>query len=391
MKILLVSTTDIYGGAAIATNRTFDGLRKLNLNVNYFVQYKFSKGNSLIIKSKFNFIGYLKTGLDIFLSKFAKDVWSSSFFFSPNVNQILKLNPDVINLNWINNMLTVKEIEKIVNKNIIVTWTLHDMWALQGGYHYKFEKHTGIIFRYLDNFLYKKKKKIYSRIEKKIHIITPSNWLANEVKKSELMKNFNVTVIPYGLDTNVFYPIKNAKQKLSLNENTKYILFGAISSLNDKRKGVDLLLDALKFIPLEYEILIFGNNNTKIKLKHKVRFFGTIKEPSKLATIYSAADIFVAPSRQDNLPNTVLEAMSCGTPVVAFNIGGMPDMIDFNTGALAKPFDTADFSKKIIEVSHNSKLGTNAREKIVKNFTLEKNALSHLSLYEKLLNRQNIL
>ncbi len=211
---------------------------------------------------------------------------------------------------------------------------------------------------------------------------------------------------PYGLDLGIYKPIDRqlARQILNLPLNSKLILFGAISATSDRRKGLHLLQPALqklqkyldsKEIPIE--ILIMGASQPKSSLDFGLitHYLGKLSDDVTLALIYSAADIFVAPSLQDNLANTVLEAIACGLPVVAFDIGGMSDMITHqHNGYLAKPFDTDDFAKGISWILEDGdryqRLSHQAREKAEKEFSQELQAKRYLKLFEEILTNQSV-
>jgi glycosyltransferase involved in cell wall biosynthesis len=390
MNIVFVSTTDTYGGAGIAAYRTFKSLQKQNVNVKMFVQYKFST-DAEVVESKHKFYGYFRTGVDKVVSWLMGDVWSSSIIPSGNVQQILELKPDIVHLHWINNTLSLSDIKQLQNRGIQIVWTLHDMWLTQGGYHYVPEKSLSVFQRKLDHLFQSNKCKNLPKLNQ-ITLIAPSKWLATVAKKSANTKKFPLENIPYAIPLDMFCPIKNAKSKLNLNPQKKYVLFGAMASLQDKRKGSDLLIRAVNVCnDDDFEILIFGSEKAKLPIKQKIHFLGTIKDSQRLATIYSAADVFVAPSRQDNLPNTVIESLSCGTPVIAFNIGGMPDMIDNTCGRLVKSFHTKELSDAIIDIlnhKEHTKLRKNARTKALRIFNEAKIANNHIRLYKRILKQK---
>jgi glycosyltransferase involved in cell wall biosynthesis len=170
-------------------------------------------------------------------------------------------------------------------------------------------------------------------------------------------------------------------------------------SLSEKRKGFDLLKASLSMIKNNNTaempaLLVFGEVTDEIKnLGFQTYSMGYVDDESKLAKLYSAANVFIAPSRQDNLPNTVMEALACGTPVVAFDIGGMPDMIEHQkNGYLAKPYDTQDLAVGIDWILSDSErwnnLSERARKKAEQEFDIKLIAQKYLDLYENILNEQ---
>ena len=169
------------------------------------------------------------------------------------------------------------------------------------------------------------------------------------------MGDWPVTVIPYPIDTDIWQPVDKglARQLLGLPQDVPLLLFGASGGTSDPRKGFDLLTAALDHLRGEIdglELAVFGQGEPKqpMNLGFPVHYMGRPQDPLSLRVLYSAADAMVIPSRQDNLPNTGLEAHACGTPVIAFKVGGLPDIVDhFKTGYLATPFDTEDLARGV--------------------------------------------
>ena len=230
-------------------------------------------------------------------------------------------------------------------------------------------------------------------------IVTPSRWLAECVRSSSLFSGQPVEVIPYGLDTHFYKPMdKNAaRERWNLPKDKKLVLFGAMQATSEKRKGFQYLKPALDALAIpggrgELELVIVGASQPTDPpdLALKTHFIGQLHDDASLALLYSAVDVFILPSTQDNLPNTVLEALACGTPVVAFDIGGVPDMIDHHVnGYLAKAQDPLDLARGIEWVLKDSRrnvgLGKAARKKAVTHYALEIQANRYRKLYEKVL------
>lgn len=217
-----------------------------------------------------------------------------------------------------------------------------------------------------------------------IVIVTPSTWLHDCVINSTLFSNSRVEVIPNGININQFKPINKdfARSRLLLPRDKKIILFGAVNSTSDPNKGFKHLKQSLyhlkeKKIFENIELVIFGGDRS-IDFQYlgfKVHSLGKIQDDSTLALLYSAADVFVAPSLSENLPNTILESLACGTPCVAFNIGGIPDLIDHKcNGYLAPPFNSVDFAEGIewilCDETRTKILAENARKKIIQEFNI---------------------
>ena len=309
---------------------------------------------------------------------------------------------DVINLHWTSGMLDFENlVATFKGKNIV--WTLHDMNSFTGGCHYsqgcqKFKTGCGncpLLNSGIENDLSKKifsiKEKSYKNLD--IQIVTPSKWLGETAQESSLCSKFAVDVIPYGLPTDIFAASSknDIKKKLGIPLQYKVILFGA-ENVRNERKGFVYLLKALEKLKTKDDIILatFGNQSSEIKLngKFKVINFGSISGENELAMIYNAADVFVLPSLEDNLPNTVLESLSCGTPVVAFNIGGIPDMIRHKkTGYLAEYKNSQSLAEGISWIIKNKNLiniSYDCRKEALEKYPLELQAKNYLTIYQKL-------
>jgi len=418
MKILLLNTNDISGGAAIAAYRLLKGLQKNSVQAKMLVQFKKSDDYSILgpqtkWQKAFSKIRAIIDSIPVRFYKQRKKIIFSPAVLRDNIyKRIREINPGIIHLHWIaEGFVRVESLAKI-NKPII--WTLHDMWAFTGGCHYdeecgKYDKNCGhcpILSSNKKNDLsskiWKRKEKYWKNLD--LTIVTPSSWLGECAKKSSLFYNARVEVIPNGIDLNRFKPInKNiARDILCLTKDKKLILFGALDALSDKRKGFPLLKKALKKLSSkenkDIELIIFGSSRPRDeeKLGFKTHYLGQLNDEISLALVYSMADVMIVPSIQDNLPNTIMESLACGTPVVAFNIGGIPDMIEHQkNGYLAKPFDTTDLANGIEWVLEDNsrweKLSKNAREKVIKEFDIVKVAKRYTDLYKDVLeNKKNV-
>ena len=318
------------------------------------------------------------------------------------------LDADIINLHWVAGMINFAELSASLKGKKIV-WTLHDMNAFTGGCHYssgceKYLSSCGACPQLgsndsndLSKKIFDLKKKAYDKLG--INIITPSKWLGNEAQRSSLFSKYNVNVIPYGLPLNVFKPVKKSEARgwANIPYSTKVVLFGA-DSLTNNRKGFKYLIEALNNIDTsetkDILLLTFGSSPVNLidNSKYKVKNLGPISDERALAVIYSIADVYVIPSLQDNLPNTVLESLACGTPVAGFNIGGIPDMIEHKkNGYLAGNADPENLAKGILWLLDNSneQLRDACRKFAELNFDLKIQAEAYLNLYRKI-NEKNI-
>lgn len=416
MKILIVNSNDNEGGAARSAFRLAEGLSNHNIETTLLVQNK-RTGVYFVDGPHNNFrraVGLLRPKLDripLYLYGGLKNIpWSTSLISNRHIrNKIFKSDYDIVNLHWINGgFLSINDVYKI-DKPII--WTLHDSWPFTGGCHipYDCDQYRSSCSRCpqlnssinISKLIFKQKKKL---IEKNITVVTPSNWLANKAKESYLFKNCKIQVIPNGLNTKLFKPIAKveAKKILGLPLDKKIILFGAVNSINDTNKGFQYLKKAFDELATShnvntFELVVFGASKPKepINFKFKTRYLGKVYDELSMAIIYSAADVFVAPSKSENLPNTVMEALACGTPCVAFDVGGMSDLIKHKeNGFLAPPFDSAELSRGIKWVlsedstERRDKLIRNARDTIRSHFDIEVISRKYLELYSEILNQQ---
>jgi glycosyltransferase involved in cell wall biosynthesis len=414
VRIIHLSYADIRGGAPRATYRIHQSLLKQGIHSRLWVNEK--KLDDWTVENLNNKIGKvlnklrhgaIKYSLVKMLKTENKIIHSPSVLPSNWVKHINNSDADIVHLHWIQGeMLSIKDISKIKKP---IVWTLHDMWAFCGAEHYTNDNRCRDGYysnnrpNYesgfdLNRWTWNRKKKYWN---KPIQIVTPSAWLAKCVNKSALMKNWHVSVIPYPIDTDQWTPIDkmNARQLLNLSPDANLILFGAVGGGKDPRKGYDLLLSALKYLKVDkkikkIELVVFGQSKPKSQpdLGFPVHYSGHLYDDISLSALYSAADVMVVPSRQDNLPNTAVEAQACGTPVVSFDIGGLPDIIEHQkTGYLAKAFDTRDLANGIIwvlEQNDYNKLGNNAREQAVEKFSEKKIAEAYVSIYKKLCKEQ---
>ena len=417
MKVIHLSSSDKGGGAARVTVDISNALYKAGTNSAVLVQQKFSSDNHVhsatktIIQKIYFFFRFWFDYLVIrFFTKRTHGRFSFPFWGIDITKESLIREADIIHLHWINQgFFSIKTFQKLIELNKPIVWTLHDMWGFTGGCHYsgRCEKFISecrncpsLVFSSgndLSNKIFNDKIYIYKNLN--FNIVTCSKWLANEAKRSFLFQNKKITTIPNPINTDIYKPVdkKIAREELGLPEDKILILFGTMN-LKEIRKGFVYLKKALKIIiednpalKEKIELFVFGASNSKDldDINFKANFLGRISDTQKLIYCYNAADVFVAPSLEDNLPNTVMESLSCGTPVVAFNIGGMPDMIEHKiNGYLAKPGNQDSLAEGIMWVIQNQSkkktLSFNARKKVIENFTSERIASLYINFYNSL-------
>lgn len=408
MNILHINASDISGGAARAAYRLHCSLLQAGVGSNMQVWSKASgdptvRGNSSKVG---RILTEVRSGVGMLANATLKVAnparHSINLLPSGWVQSLNASDADIIHLHWLGaETLSIREIAQI-RKPIV--WTFHDMWAFCGAEHYtadgldarwrhgyKSNNRPGDESGFDLNYWTAQRKQHHW--QKPFNLVCPSNWLAECVRASALMGDWPVTFIPNPLNLDNFHPIekKLARKLLNLPQDKALVLFGAIGGSDDPRKGSDLLISALNYLEaFEVELIIFGQSRpVRVpELGFPIRYMGHLHDEISLALLYSAVDVFVAPSRQDNLPNTVVEAIACGTPTVAFNIGGMPDLIQHQiSGYLAIRDDVKDLAKGIEWVlerqSHDHNLGDAARQYAELNFDADLVAAQYIAIYQE--------
>ena len=273
-------------------------------------------------------------------------------------------NADLIHVHWINEGIYSDHFLKDMNRPVV--WTLHDMWPFTGGCHYtgecrKFTARCGSCeclgsTRTSDLSTKGQQRRIQEYKNARLQFVGCSRWISEEANASAVLKESGKTCIPIAnpIETRWFHARKKeeCRKLLGIASDKKLILTGSIN-LRDTRKGASLLLEALRRLdPDRYTLCTFGNPEGFDIGGIETFSFGSVFDDLHLSLIYSACDVFCAPSIQENLANTVMESLACGTPTVAFDIGGMPDMIrsGFN-GSLAQPFDVLSLANAIDETA----------------------------------------
>lgn len=415
MKIASLSTFDNQGGAARAAYRLHQGLNRIGVESWVLCQSKFSQDPKAIGAKTSSGIEQAKTGLRLTLDQLplkrykgkSKQLFSPHWLPSNISDRVERLNPDLLNLHWIS--AGYLKIEALAKFKQPLVWTLHDMWSFTGGCHYnedcdKYTANCGACpilgstkETDLSRQIWQRKHKSWEDLN--LTIVTPSRWLGDCAKASSLFGDRRVEVIPYGLDLETYRPIDRttARNLLKLPQDKQLVLFLSLNATSDRRKGFQLLQPALQQLSNsgwqdKLELMVVGASQPENPpdLGFKAHYLGIMRDDLTLALAYSAADVFVAPSIQDNLPNTVLEAIACGTPCVAFKIGGMPDMVEHQAnGYLASPFETEDLARGIGWVLEDGdrlqNLSTFARGKAEREFALEIQARRYQTLYQEIL------
>lgn len=408
MKTLIISSSDSGGGAAIAAKRLLKAVRREGVDATMAVQHRLSDNSDVFVVGSGlrNRYSFYSERAEIFLyNRCSKqnlfDISTSSRGISITSLPQFK-EADVIHLHWINQgMLSLNEIEKIVGSGKKIVWTMHDMWPFTGICHHaagctlyergcgecKYLKHPHT--KDLSDSIFRKKLKSYSNGE--ITFVACSRWLRDLAKKSPLTNNHWIISIPNPIDTKTYHPLKRNKirERMNLPKDKKIALFVAVKA-SDPRKGRDYMIKASELLTERGErdllFLIVGTDGESVAANLAVPALAVgYVAPEKMIEFYSAADLYVTPSLQENLPNSIMEAMACGTPVVGFRVGGIPEMIEHReTGYLANERDVQDFAYGIEWVLNNTyreQLRDNSRAKVLKNYRESKVAKQYIELY----------
>ena len=419
LKVLSVSTSDTGGGAPRAANRIHIGVRGLGIDSCMLVKNKRTKDVNVVSLTEFVPHDPLYQAFD-WMSNMVKNkmqhyrwnrypereqVFMSDLRGTALHGALKKLDYDVLHLHWINQRFIPLE---DLPKDKPIVWTLHDSWPFCGICHYfleceRYKQRCGNCpFLHsekandLSYTVWKKKAEIYKNLD--LHIVSPSRWLADCAKQSSLFGSLHIEVIPNCLNVEAFRPFNESEiSKRWLNFQEKkmlkpFVLYGAMNAAKDRIKGFQNLLSAMRILEQnghtnDFELIVFGATESELNvdLKIPVHFVGYVGNTQELASLYNLASVMVVPSLTENLSYAIMESLSCGTPVVAFNIGGNGDMIDHKVnGYLAKEKDDADLARGILWCLENNTdncLGEAGREKVLLEYTYKAVCEKYLDLY----------
>lgn len=413
MKVLHVVSGDMSGGAARGAYWLHLALLEQGVTSRIITDAipdstkKYKHVYSLKENKVFNFLFYFQKFIKVICKKFFPSKISLLFSFGIDGYDIrahyLYKDSDLIHLHHINSVISLKILSKITKP---LVWTLRDMWAFTGGCHYsltcnKYLNHCTHCYQVshlvpfnISSYILNRKQKLYP---KSITYVAISSWLADCASKSSLLNKANVKVIMNNVDTNSFKHINStdAKNELQIKDEKKIVLFGSLN-VSDPYKGFKYFLESLVYLdPQLCSVAIFGNIDSSIDIsalnKFSPHFFGSIKDLRLLNLIYSACDVFVAPSIQEAFGKTLVESMIAGTPVVCFDHSGPSDIVVHEiTGYKAKLFDSYDLSNGInwltsLSDYHYNQISLNCNSYATTTFSAEVSAQRYRSLYENII------
>ena len=376
MRVLIVNTSEKTGGAAVAARRLLKALVDNGVKAKMLVRDKETEDIKVVglpsgWRRHWNFLWERwclfwnlhlnrKHLFEIDMANTGYDITSLREF----------QEADVIHLHWINQgMLSLEGIRKILDSGKPVVWTMHDLWPASSICHYargceayKTGCHNCPLLpggggkNDLSARVWRRKEHMLA--DRKITFVACSQWLAGEARQSALLKGQKVVSIPNAIDTRLFCPSdkQSARRECGLPETGRLILFVS-QRVTDRRKGMEHFIEAIQRLATEHpelkqdtSIAILGGHSEELKdqLALPVHSLGYVSDTKRIANVYNAADVFVLPSMEDNLPNTIMESLACGLPCVGFNVGGIPEMIDHQqNGYIAQTADAADLARGI--------------------------------------------
>lgn len=421
MRVLIVNTSDKTGGAAVAANRLKDALNNNGVKAKMLVRDKITDDVTVVglaqgVRTKWNLLWerwcvfwHLRLSrkhlFEIDIANIGTDITKLREF----------QEADIIHLSWINQgMLSIDNIRRILASGKPVVWTMHDLWPASSICHYAhgcegFKCGCGNCRLLpgggskndLSAKVFRKKKAIFSH--NNIWFVACSQWLAGQARQSGLLTEQFVTNIPNPIDTHFFYPQDKvkARQTLGLPAEKKMILFVS-QRVTDKRKGMDFFIAAIERLARQYPtwqssacIAILGSHAEELTqaLAMPVYPLGYVTDAQQICNVYNAADVFVLPSLEDNLPNTIMEAMACGVPCVGFRVGGIPEMIDHRlNGYVAAERDSRDLAEGIawtLADENHTRLSLGAVEKVRRCYSHHSVAMRYIEVYNQAIASKN--
>jgi glycosyltransferase involved in cell wall biosynthesis len=415
MNVLHINQSDTAGGAAIAGYRLHQGLLDADIDSRLLVGNVKTDSDRVAQAPRYSVRRNLLSRINNRLLNISSDRLGLNYVNINGSFDILKHhfyeNADILNFHNLHtgyfNYLLIPQL----TQNKPAVFTLHDMWSLTGHCAYSLDcdrwkigcgkcpyPNTYPEINHDNTWLeWKLKDWVYGRSD--LTIVAPSNWLV-EQSKASMLRRFPIHYIPNGINTTSYYPLDSllSRQELGISQDKKVLLFGA-ESLSDPRKGGDLLLETLQRLPeslkSETILLTFGYGAEAIASAVGIPTLdlGYISSDRIKSFAYSAADLFIFPTRNDNLPLVLQESMACGTPMVSMNVGGVPDLVRHGiTGYLASAEDVEDFCNGIVQLLEDKEkhrqMKMNCRQIAVEEYSIELQAQRYIDIYRQIMDRQ---
>ncbi len=412
MRVLIVNTSEHTGGAAVAANRLMTALNNYGVKAKMLVRDK--ETDSLTVSALPNSLQaqwhFLWERLLIWLRLHLRRQHLYEIDIANCGTDITQLpefkEADVVHLHWINQgMLSLKDIRKILDTGKPLVWTMHDIWPATAICHYARAceqyyiacKNCPLLPPLQGGLAAKIWKRKQQMLEgKHITYVACSQWLAGEARKSALLEGQTVTNIPNPIDTHVFHPIGKvqAQKSLGLPADKQVILFVS-QKVTDPRKGIGYFVEAIRLLAEQHPemknntvVAILGGHAEDVASQLAIPSYplGYISDSRRIVEVYNTADVFVLPSLEDNLPNTMMEAMACGVPCVGFQVGGIPEMIDHRqNGYVAKLKDAADLAdgiRYVLDEQNRETLKKQCVQKVAQCYSQQSVAKRYIEVYE---------
>lgn len=358
----MLSTYEKAGGAAIAASRLLQALRHNGVDATMMCR------KNMKLWSKQSLSSVMERMVIWAFNGFSKkELWATDIaLFGQDITHTKEYKEaDVIHLHWVNQgFLSLSNIRQFIKDGKKVVWTMHDAWNTMGAYHIARQRRETL----LERWTWMRKKKLYSL--NKIQFVTCSRWLMDEVQSSPLTELLPVKAIPNPIDTDMFAPMESKTH-------ARRILFVA-QDVNNPMKGMSYLDEAVKML----------KGDEKVEVIALGRDIPYINNEEEMVELYNSVDAFVLPSLSENLPNTIMEAMACGVPCVAFDVGGIPEMIDHKENGFLARFqnveDLANGIRYVLSPENNERLGKAAREKVLECYSEKIVAQQYITVYEQI-------
>ena len=416
MRVLIINTTERQGGPAIAAYRLTEALKSNGIKAKMLVLEKETdKVTTIAIEKTWRvkrglFIEKIRLNIHNRLGRQHRYRLDLGCVGEDITNLPEFRQADIVHLHWINDgMISLHMLQRIVASGKPVVWTLHDMWPFTGICHYahdcdNYMKHCGscpqlnssrqkdLSYRYFD-------KKSALLQHSSIRFVACSHWLQEMARKSSLLRGRDISCVPNAVDTRLFHKRDRqmARRELSLPSDKRLLLFSSESVL-DRRKGFEYLADALKELVTTHPewkeqlaLVVLGRDSEKVSFSDiplTVYPMPYVSDEKQMSLVYNAVDLYAIPSLQDNLPNTVVEAMACGIPCIGFNVGGIPEMIDhLHNGYIADYKDTRHFAEGIhwlLTEGDYEMLSSEALRKAHTTYSETSVATAHIAIYNGL-------
>lgn len=397
--ITLVHLGDVTGGAGRAARRLYRGLQSIDSNVRFAVSAAAASEieASLALGSRRAWWWRVREQIDRLPTRFLprEERYGLTRLALPGgaARSLLSLSASLVHIHFLGHGSV--RLESLLRLACPVVWTLHDQWLMSGGGHHyanPFATERGVYRRHLA-----RKCRVIAALRPTV--IAPSRWIGREASTSQALGGCRIEVIPNGIDTERWRPTEKmtCRRELGLPLNLKIVAVGALGLTDQRRKGWGSFCQAMARLvqcvdPGLLAIVVFGSGQVPGlgSIPSRVFNLGRIDSHEQLRRVYGAADVFVCPSLQENLPNMVMEAAACGVPVAAFDTGGLPDLVEHQvTGVLAQCGDAQSLADGVAWIlGHEDRrrtLGQRARMKVSRSFGIDHVVRRHMALYDELI------